>query len=133
MKKVIVILFAIVVGFLIKIPKYVELNNLAIIEGIGVSYNGDKYTIYLKEVIPVKNDQGIDYQYEYYKGYGNDIESAYKKLEEHTKKKLYIDKCKFLVTNLKQSNDVIKILDIKPKNIYHPSGDIYEELENINS
>ena len=50
-------------------PKYVELNDLAIIRGVGISC-GEEVNLYFQEIIPVKSDNGISYQYEYYQSSG---------------------------------------------------------------
>ena len=44
-------------------PDYVELNDLAIIRGIGVSCQ-EEVSLYLQEIIPIKGDSGISYDYE---------------------------------------------------------------------
>ena len=74
MKKAIILLIIFCTLYLIGIPRYTELNNLAIIETVGVSYEENKYYVYLKEVIPVKDNQGIKYEYKYYTGIGDDVE-----------------------------------------------------------
>lgn len=129
MKKILIIIFLLLIGFIIKIPEYEELNTLAIIEGIGVSYNDEAYTIYLKEIIPIKDDQGITYKYEYYKGEGKNIEIAFKRLKDKASKKIYLKRCKFVVTNLRYSDEILKKLNIKPNNIYHQKSDIYKKLK----
>lgn len=130
MKKVGIIILLISIVVFPKISPYVELNNLAIIESIGVSYKDENYTIWLKEVIPIKDEQGINYEYEYYKGTGQSIEKAYKEITLKTKKKLYLKRTKLLITNLKHSQNVINALKIKPKNILHSTESIYKELKN---
>ena len=67
MKKILIIALIVFGAFIFKIPEYRELNNIAIIEGIAIDYDGYNYTVYLKEVIPVNSDRGIDYEYKYYK------------------------------------------------------------------
>lgn len=131
MKKIVVLCIIIIITFIIPIPSYVELNNLAIIEGIAVSYNNRQYTIWLKETIPTKGEQGINYEYKYYKGSSSSIDKAFKKAEDKTKKKLYLKRTKFLVTNLKNSDPILKKLQIKPKSIYHSTEDIEEKLKEI--
>lgn len=133
MKKILIIIIVIILGFIIKIPEYEELNTLAIIEGAGISYNDEIYTIYLKEVIPIKDDQGMSYKYDYYKGEGKTISKALEKLKDNANKKIYLKRCKFIVTNLKYSNEIIKVLNIKPNNIYHQTKDIYKKLEKTES
>lgn len=130
MKKVGIIILLISIVVFPKISPYVELNNLAIIESIGVSYKDENYTIWLKEVIPIKDEQGINYEYEYYKGTGQSIDKAYKEIIFKTKKKLYLKRAKLLITNLKHSQNVIDDLKIKPKNILHSTESIYKELKN---
>ena len=90
MKKLFLLVLVLLGAFIFKIPEYVELNNLAIIEAIGVDFTNDKYTVYLKEVIPKKDENGIKYEYKYYKSSDLNLEDAYKKLSDKTKKKLSI-------------------------------------------
>lgn len=132
MKKILIIIIVIILGIFIKIPEYEELNNLAIIGGVAVSYNDKNYTVYLKEIIPIKDEQGINYEYEYYKGEGKTIDNALKQIYKNSKKKIYLKRCKFLVTNLKHSQKIIKELNINPDNIYHPTDNIYKFLKKIN-
>ena len=53
-----IILFILVV---FKIPEYRELNSIKIIESIGYDCLNDK--VYLKDIIPEKDDSGIEYKY----------------------------------------------------------------------
>ena len=129
MKKLFLLLLILLGAFIFKIPEYVELNNLAIIEAIGVELSNDKYTIYLKEVIPKKDENGIKYEYKYYKSSDLNLEDAYEKLSDTTKKKLYYNDVKSLVINLEKSNKIVKLFSIKPKNIIHTKKDIYKELK----
>lgn len=131
MKKLFIIIIIILGAYIFKIPKYNELNNLAIIESIAVEYDGTNYTLYLKEIIPTKNDQGIKYNYKYYQEKDKTIESSYKKIKEKTKKKLYLKRCKFLITNIHNSENIIRILSISPEIIYHEPNNIYEKLKKI--
>ena len=97
MKKIIVLVILLILfGVVIKIPTYHELNDLAIIKGIGVSYKNSSYTIYMKEIIPTRSDNGIEYKYKIYEGSADDLESALEKVADKTKKKLYYKRCKFL-------------------------------------
>lgn len=131
MKKLFIIIIIMLGAYIFKIPKYNELNNLAIIESIAVEYDGTNYTLYLKEIIPTKNDQGIKYDYKYYQEKDKTIESSYKKIKEKTKKKLYLKRCKFLITNIHNSENIIRILSISPEIIYHKPNNIYEKLKKI--
>lgn len=134
MKKIIILIVLIITfGFIIKIPVYHELNDLAIIQGIGVEYKNSSYIVYMKEIIPIRNDQGISYKYKYYEADADLLEKAMKKVQDKTKKKLYYKRCKFLVTNINNSDYLKKVLNIHPKNVYHPSGDIRSYLAKTNS
>jgi len=66
MKKLLIIML-LIPTFFIKIPDYVELNNLIIIDTIIVKEDKNHIKLYLKEIIPTKSDQGITYKYKYYK------------------------------------------------------------------
>ena len=118
MKRLMLLLILISFSYFLHIPHYVELNNLAIIEGIGVSFKNNHYTIYLKEIIPIKDEQGINYEYNYYQEDGKTIKKAFNKIQNKTKKKLYLKEAKFLVTNLKTSEKITHELKIKTKNIH---------------
>lgn len=134
MKKLIILIVLIITfGFIIKIPEYHELNDLAIIQGIGVEYKNNSYIVYMKEVIPIRSDMGIDYKFKYYEGEGSDLEKARDRACEQTKKRLYYTKVKFLVTNIENSDYIKDVLNIKPKNIYHPADDIKNQLKKTNS
>lgn len=134
MKKVIILVVLIITfGFIIKIPEYHELNDIAIIQGVGVEYKNNSYVIYMKEVIPVRSELGIDYKFKYYEGESTDLEKALERVQDKTKKKLYYNKVKFLVTDIENSNYIKEVLKIKPKNIYHPARNIKEYLKKTNS
>ena len=122
MKRIIILILLLSISLMI--PKYTELNHLIIIDGIGIEKENDIYTIYLREIIPIKDNNSIKYEYKYYKEKDNDINKAINKINDKTNKKLYLDKIKFLVTN---SNDY-KSLKIKFKNIYK-TNDVYQALK----
>lgn len=132
MKRILIILLVLVLAYFIKIPEYRELNDIAIINGIAVEYDGYNYTVYLKEVIPVKSDQGIDYEYKYYKEQAASIDKAYKEIVSNTKKKLYLKRCKFLVSNLDTTDKIREYFNINPSTIYHSQKNIYDKLKNTN-
>jgi len=131
MKKIFFVIIVFIIAILIKIPKYDELNNLAIIESVAVIYENKDFTIYLKEIIPIKDEQGINYEYEYYHAKSSSLEKTLQKIKSNTKKKIYLKKSKFLVTNYENSDFLKKKLNIKPKSIYHPSSDIYGFLKKL--
>lgn len=128
MKKLFLILLITIELSLIKIPTYVELNNLAIIEEIAIEQKDNQYTIILKEIIPIKANEGINYKYKYYKETSSTIKKAYNIISSKTKKKLYLNKTKSLITNISSSKDIINTLNISPKTIIHTKN-IYEEIK----
>lgn len=133
MKKVLVVILIVVGAIVIKIPEYVELNDLAIIESMGVSYKNAIYNVYLKEVIPKKDENGINYEYKYYESQAEDIDDAIDKMQQKMKKKLYLKKVKLLITDLEKSKSLIEKLKIKPVNIIHTKKDIFKEVKRINT
>lgn len=118
MKKILIIILLIPTLF-IKIPEYVELNNLIIIDTIIIQEENNHIKIYLKEIIPTKSNQGITYKYKYYQEEGNDIKNIISKIKKNTNKKIYLQKAKKLITNKKNTNIIKKELDIKPNSIIH--------------
>ena len=115
--------------FIFKIPKYVELNDLAIIQGVGYSCHDGNKILYLKEIIPIKGDAGLEYQYEYYQEQGEKFNNLVQKIEEHTKKKIYLSKVKFVVTNCDISKDVEEELKKEDIKIYYVENDIKQKLK----
>lgn len=119
MKKILLIITIILELLIIDIPTYVELNNIAIIEEITIIKEKNKYKIKLKEIIPIKANQGIEYKYKYYEEESTTLKKTIKKINQKTKKKLYLKKAKFLTTNIIVTNEIIKDLKIKPQIITH--------------
>ena len=115
--------------FIFKIPKYVELNDLAIIQGVGYSCHDGNKILYLKEIIPIKGDAGLEYQYEYYQEQGEKFNDLVQKIENHTKKKIYLSKVKFVVTNCDISKDVEEELKKEDIKIYYVESDIKQKLK----
>lgn len=95
MKKIILIILIIIPLLMIKIPKYRELNHLKIISSVGIDCINNK--VYLKEIIPIKDDNGIEYKYKLYEF--NDLGKVIKS------KKYYIKKTTKVITNC-QSNKI---------------------------
>lgn len=134
MKKIIVGIVCVVIViaflFIIKIPKYIELNNLIIIEGVGVECKGQNYTIYLREIIPMKDDTGISYKYKFYTSDEADsIDKAYNDIIDKSGKKIFYDDTKYLITNCSKSDKIIDYFDIKPDYIEHTKNDIKKVLK----
>ena len=116
--------------FIIKIPEYVELNNLMIVEGIGVECDHKNYKIYLKEVIPTKDDTGITYKYKIINSDSfNSLRKANKKREEKSKKKIFYKDAKYIITNCTKSNQIINYFNIDPNYIEHTKNEIEKEIK----
>ena len=129
MKKIIyvVVFTAFILSFFIK-DKYIELNNLVIVEGIGVECSDGEYNIYLKEIIPVKDDSGIEYEYKFYNVKSDELNKSYTMLDEKISKKIYYDNTRYVITNCTSTNKLIYTYNINPKYIIHTNKDIKKEL-----
>ena len=122
------IIFLLIPLLFIKIPPYIELNNLAIIEEIGIRKNKENYTLYLKEIIPIKEDNSIKYEYKYYESTNKNIKSCLKDINKTTKKTIYLNKVKTIYTN--KYINIKKELGIKPNSIKLTNKDIKTLLKN---
>lgn len=118
MKKLIIATILLIIISLFFVPPYNELNNLAIIDRIGIEQKDKIYYVYLREVIPTKSDNGISYKYKVYDASTDELENVLDILQDKTKKKLYLKKVKSLITNI-NSDDIKDKLNIKPESIYH--------------
>lgn len=126
MNKLLIILLLIPL-FFINIPPYIELNNIAIIEEIGIKQNKNNYTLYLKEIIPIKEDNSIKYEYKYYESTSKNIKTCLKKINNKTKKTIYLNKVKTIYTN--KNINIKKELGIKPNSIKLTNKDIKSIIE----
>lgn len=122
------IIFLFIPLLFINIPPYIELNNLAIIEEIGIKHNKENYTLYLKEIIPIKEDNSIEYEYKYYESTNKNIKSCLKEISKTTKKTIYLNKVKTIYTN--KNINIKKELGIKPNSIKLTNKDIKSILKN---
>lgn len=122
MKKILTILLVLIIAYLLNIPPYIELNDLAIIETVAIEKQDNLYTLYLKEVIPTKNGHGINYEYKYYQETAVSIEKALENVKTSSNKKIYLTKTKKLITNIKNTETIKKELDIKPNSIIHTNN-----------
>lgn len=93
MKRIVLIVLIILPILFIKIPEYRELNNLKIIDTIGIDCQNN--TIYLKEINPVRDDNGIEYEYKIYK---------YNNKTTHNDLHLYLKRVKKVITNCHNKN-----------------------------
>lgn len=124
MKKIIIITILVLTLFIIKIPKYIELNNLAIIESMGIDYKDKTYEVYLKEIIPYQSDQGITYKYKYYNKKASTINKALAQIEKEINKKLYLNKIKLIIINNKDKKRIKKELTYKGKEYIYTNQSI---------
>lgn len=132
MKRIIyvILISSFILSFFIK-DKYVELNNLVIVDGIGVECSDEMFNIYLKEIIPIKDDSGIEYEYKYYNVKSDDIEKSYDLFDEKISKKIYYNSTKSVVTNCTNTKKLISTYNIKPKYIIHTNKNIKKELSKL--
>ncbi len=127
MKKILFLGVLIIIGILLKIPPYVELNDLAIIIGIGIEENNDSCYVYLKEAIPIKEENGLKEKYKYYHNKGTNCEEALKKIKKTTKKKVYLQKSKYLIIN--HEKKLPKKFLFKNEKIYKTKKDVFKLLK----
>ncbi len=121
MRKTIITTLSLILLFIFLVPKYTELNNVMIIDGIGIIKNKDTYTVYLREIIPKKTDNGLTYTYKIYENTAKSILDSINNIEKKSKKTLYLKQVKILVTNY-DSNKIKKELKLKTKLVYHTNN-----------
>ena len=130
MKKYLAILITIILmTIFIKVPKYDELNNLILVDGIGVSCRNESYTLFIKEIIPTKKETGIIYSYKIYEDTNSSINKAYKNIEKKVNKKIYSKEARYIITDCDKSNKIIKYFNINPKYIKHTKKNIAKEIK----
>ena len=109
-------------GFLIlslcPIPPYVELNHLVLIEKVEIQCIQQKYHVMIKEIIPKKEDNGIEYEYHTYKEIGDELSFTKKRIEEEKKGyKFYYHGVKRIQTNCDNIEEISKIFQVPKKKI----------------
>lgn len=130
MKKYLAILITIILmTIFIKVPKYVELNNLILVDGIGVSCRNESYTLFIKEIIPTKKETGIIYSYKIYEDTNSNINKAYKNIEKKVNKKIYSKEARYIITDCDKSDKIVKYFNINPKYIKHTKKNIAKEIK----
>ena len=112
MKRYLVFLILFIVLFLLPMKSYVELNNLAIVDRIDVDCS-DKYILTIQEIIPVKDDNTIEYKYKKYESINTSLEKAKKEIEDSTDKKFYYQKTKRIKTNSCNKKKILELFGIK--------------------
>ena len=127
MKKIFITTILILSLFIIKISEYVELNNLAIIESMAISYKDDIYQVHIKEIIPERGDEGISYRYKYYSSNSENLKKAIINIEKKSNKKVYLNKTKILIIEKKNKKRITKELlknNVKTKHYIYTNEDI---------
>ena len=119
---IILILVLFIFTFIVKIPKYVELNHLIIVDTIGVECSNNNITLYLREIIPAKNDNGINYQYKIYKGIGRSIDNAFDEIDSKTSDKIFYKDSKTILSNCNNTHDIDDFFKLKKANIKYYSN-----------
>lgn len=119
MKNITLLILILITLLSLKIPPYIELNDLVIIETIIIKKDNNIYNVYLKEIIPKKDNNSIIYEYKYYDSKNNNIIKAIESIQTKTDKKIYISKTKTLITNISNTDKLKKELNIKPNSIIH--------------
>jgi hypothetical protein len=127
MKRIILIIIVFIGLIFIKIPKYIELNNLIIVEGIGLECR-DEYTLYIKEVIPIKSDNGITYKYKIYENKSNEIDKLFDDIIDNSNKLIFYRDTKYIITNCDSSSIITDKLKLNVNYIKHTKNNIKKEL-----
>lgn len=116
-KRIFFIIILIGFLFLLPIPEYVELNDLIIVESIEIICKEKQYEINLKEIIPKKEDNSIEYHYQEYSSKGTSIREAKKNLEKNHTKKFYYQSSKKIITNCSNIEKISNLFSIKKRKI----------------
>ncbi len=112
MKKYSLFIISCIILLLLPIPSYVELNHLIIVDEIHVICK-DSYFLTIREIIPIKEDNTIDYHYKEYKSSNKNLEDAKKKIEESTKDRFYYRKAKIIINYCPNKKKILELFDLK--------------------
>ncbi len=114
-------IFLLALGFLLlsvcPIPKYVELNHLTLIHSMEVYCMDEQYKIILEEIIPKKENNGIEYEYKQYQNRGTDLLNIKRELEAKEKNPFYYNSIKKITTNCKDIKKVLDIFSLTSRNV----------------
>ena len=128
MKKYLFLIISCLVGLFLPITNYVELNHLLIVESIALDCKNNYYHLYLKEIIPKKGNNDINYQYKIYQDKGNSLNKAYQNIINNTSKKIFIKDTKKIITNCQKTNDILNYFSLKNTTIIYSKKDLKKEL-----
>ena len=112
MRKYLLFIIPIIILFLMPIPSYVELNHLIIVDEIHVICN-DSYTLMIREIIPIRENNSIDYQYKEYQSSHKDLELAKKRIEDDTKYPFYYKRAHLKISNCPNKKKILELFDLK--------------------
>lgn len=87
---------------------YEELNSLSIISNITIEKEEGKYQVIMQEIIPTKKDNGVDYVYKYRRSSSKNLESAIKKITNHSPKTIYLKKVQNVIIGENEKKEIIQ-------------------------
>ena len=117
MKKNILFIICLIILFLLPTPPYKELNHLILIHSLQINCKEKEYELILKEIIPMKEDNGIQYKYKTYQKIGANLSTMKKEIEEKEKKRFYYKGVKQITTNCPNPKEILSTFQISPKKV----------------
>ena len=100
MKKIIIQVFIISIFLvLVPIPKYKELNHLILVNKIKIICTNNNINGTIFEIIPIKEDNGVENKEKKYYTKGKSLEELRMNLEKQTNNKFYYKSIKKIKTN----------------------------------
>ena len=103
--------------FFLPVPSYVELNDLALIQSMNITCLDSNYMVTLYEVLPKKEDNGIQYDHQSYKKEGKDFTSIKASLEMEIPKKIYYQGIQKITTNCSDISMALKTFSLDSNKI----------------
>ena len=88
--------------------KYEELNNLAIISNITISYKDNNYIVTMQEIIPQKGQNKVDYDYKYRTGSDEKLSKAFSNIIDHSPKKIYLRRVQNIIIEYDNKDKILK-------------------------
>lgn len=109
MKKKIILIFCLIISiFFVKLR---DINSLAIISNIAIEKSDNRqYHIVFQEVIPKQVEGKTNKRYKYYEVYSNNIESAFKKIDDSITNEVYLTHLETVILN---TNSFSVLSDLK--------------------
>ncbi|MBR4619204.1 MAG: hypothetical protein IKO49_07860 [Bacilli bacterium] len=114
-KKIIIILL--ITFFITSCSKYEELNNLAIISNITITYKNKNYIVTMQEIIPKEKNNKVEYDYNYRTGSSKRLKNAFSNIINHSPKKIYLKKLQnIIIENKNKKKTLTDLLKYVKKN-----------------